>query len=65
MYYIDQLYADCVKEWNILHDLFEQDLQSLSGCVGGDLLPLYQRNAELLLRQLDEIQRDLKQIYGQ
>lgn len=63
-YRIDELYAECVQEWNILHGMLEQDQQRLSNCIGGDLLPLYQKNTAYLLQQLDEIQGILRQIYG-
>ncbi|WP_144265488.1 hypothetical protein [Faecalibacterium sp. An77] len=63
-YRIDELYAECVQEWNSLYRMLEQDQQCLSNCIGGDLLPLYQKNAAYLLQQLDEIQGILRQIYG-
>lgn len=63
-YHIDELYAECVQEWKILYAMLEEDQQQLSSCIGGDLLPLYQKNAEYLLQQLDKIQMALRQIYG-
>lgn len=62
-YHVDELYAKCVQEWNILHSMLEQDQQQLSGCIGGDLLPLYQKNTAYLLQQLDEIKMAFRQIY--
>lgn len=63
--YFDQLYAECIEEWDILYEMFQEDHQSLSSCVGGEILRQYQKNTECLLLQLDEIQKDLKRICGQ
>lgn len=62
---MDELYAACVREWNILYEMIQEDQKCLSSCMGGEILQEYQRNADLLLLQLDEIQKDLKRIYDQ
>lgn len=62
---MDELYAECVREWNILYEMIQEDRKSLSSCMGGEILEQYQKNADLLLLQLDEIQKDLKRIYGE
>lgn len=62
-YYIDELYEGCVSELNTLYQLFEQDKDELSGCVGGELLDAYRKNTDLLLQQLDGIQKDLRIIF--
>lgn len=62
---MDELYAACVREWNILREMFQEDQQSLSGCMGGEILEQYQKNTDLLLLQLDEIKKDLRRIYDQ
>lgn len=63
-YYIDELYAGCTQELNVLCSLLEQDKQSLPSCVGGEVLESYQKNTELLLRQLDSIKADLVKIFA-
>lgn len=62
-YYIDELYAGCVSELNTLYQLLEQDKDELSSCVGGELLDAYRKNTDLLLQQLDGIQKDLRIIF--
>lgn len=62
-YYIDELYAGCVSELNTLYQLLEQDKDELSDCAGGELLDAYRKNADLLLQQLDGIQKDLRIIF--
>lgn len=62
-YYIDELYAGCVSELNTLHELLEQDKDELSGCAGRELLDAYRKNTDLLLQQLDGIQKDLRIIF--
>ncbi len=62
-YYIDELYEGCVSELNTLYQLLEQDKDELSGCVGGELLDAYRKNTDLLLQQLDGIQKDLRIIF--
>lgn len=62
---MDELYAACVREWNVLYEMIQEDQKSLSSCMGGEILQEYEKNADLLLLQLDEIQKDLKRIYGQ
>ena len=78
-YYIDELYEGCVSELNTLYQLLEQEKDELSGCAGKFLQPLLVRHAEallliddekaqvlemdLLLQQLDGIQKDLRIIF--
>ena len=62
-YRIDELYAGCVGELNILYELLEQDQKELSDCLGGELLDAYRKNTGLLLQQLDGIQKDLRIIF--
>lgn len=62
-YYIDELYEGCVSELNTLYQLLEQDKDELSGCVGGERLDAYRKNTDLLLQQLDGIQKDLRIIF--
>lgn len=62
-YYIDELYAGCVSELNTLYQLLEQDKDELSGFAGGELLDAYRKNTDLLLQQLDGIQKDLRIIF--
>ena len=62
-YYIDELYAGSVSELNTLYQLLEQDKDELSDCAGGELLDAYRKNTDLLLQQLDGIQKDLRIIF--
>lgn len=62
-YYIDELYAGCVSELNTLYQLLEQDKDELSDCAGGELLDAYRKKTDLLLQQLDGIQKDLRIIF--
>lgn len=62
---VDELYAYCVQEWNILYEMLEQDQQELSRYVGGDILEHYRFNNTLLLQQLDKIQKCLKSVYAE
>ena len=62
-YYIDELYAGCVSELNTLYQLLEQDKDEQSDCAGGELLDAYRKTTDLLLQQLDGIQKDLRIIF--
>lgn len=62
---VDELYAYCVQEWNILYEMLEQDQQELSRYLGGDMLEHYRFNNTLLLQQLDKIQKCLKSVYAE
>lgn len=62
---VDELYAYCVQEWNILYEMLEQDQQELSRYLGGDILEHYRFNNTLLLQQLDKIQKCLKSVYAE
>ena len=62
---VDELYANCVQEWNILYEMLEQDQQELPRYLGGDILEHYRFNNTLLLQQLDKIQKCLKSVYAE
>ena len=62
---VDNLYAKCVQEWNILYEMLEQDQQELPRYLGGDILEHYRTNNALLLQQLDKIQKCLKSVYAE
>lgn len=59
---LEQLYAECVREWELLNAQLEEDLVDLSNCMGGEMLKECSHNTELLLMQMDEIRRGLKKI---